>query len=354
MQNTFVNKLLNAKLPCFFGKKLYSVEKYQDCFFVFNFENTCEMLFFSLKKPFIFLDIISKNDLSFFPKFEQSSILKKAQNQAFKGFEYDDIKKQIFIIFEPCVITIEFEDHGKVFLEQKKIPHSHQINKEVFNLEEMQYLKHVKDQLYLYFSKRSRSYEKKIKNTLSKLVLELYSLDEKIEFLNTKLQFIFENQQFWEMKDQDLQENKNKFGISRQQTVGEALNKSYKELKKLNRSKVKLPLVIQEYEKKLDTPQSSKFIVKKVNSEKKEKAFCRIFYTSLNETIWVGRNAKENDAITFKFSNGNDFWFHIQDYPGAHVVIHHPSPSEEAIKKARLLAKYFSKAKDEENSRTAD
>jgi predicted ribosome quality control (RQC) complex YloA/Tae2 family protein len=37
--------------------------------------------------------------------------------------------------------------------------------------------------------------------------------------------------------------------------------------------------------------------------------------------IRVGRNARDNDRLTFKESRGNDLWIHTADCPGSHVVI---------------------------------
>lgn len=37
--------------------------------------------------------------------------------------------------------------------------------------------------------------------------------------------------------------------------------------------------------------------------------------------ILVGRNDKQNDRITFTLAKGNDYWLHVSDRPGSHVVI---------------------------------
>ncbi|MHB1203364.1 MAG: NFACT RNA binding domain-containing protein [Acidithiobacillus sp.] len=41
------------------------------------------------------------------------------------------------------------------------------------------------------------------------------------------------------------------------------------------------------------------------------------------ELLW-GRNAKENDRLTFRVANPWDLWFHVQDLPGSHVLLRRP------------------------------
>lgn len=47
----------------------------------------------------------------------------------------------------------------------------------------------------------------------------------------------------------------------------------------------------------------------------------RVFETAGGLEVRVGRTAKDNDALTFKHSNGNDLWLHTADAPGSHVVL---------------------------------
>jgi predicted ribosome quality control (RQC) complex YloA/Tae2 family protein len=39
---------------------------------------------------------------------------------------------------------------------------------------------------------------------------------------------------------------------------------------------------------------------------------------------FAGKDARGNDAVTFRVGRGNDFWFHAADYPGSHVVVRNP------------------------------
>ncbi len=70
-------------------------------------------------------------------------------------------------------------------------------------------------------------------------------------------------------------------------------------------------------------------------------------------SIWVGKNNRQNDVLTFKNSRRTDLWLHTQDYAGAHVILE-LSPSIESIEdvstnsleEAAILAAYFSQSKE--------
>lgn len=77
-------------------------------------------------------------------------------------------------------------------------------------------------------------------------------------------------------------------------------------------------------------------------------AIYKEFVSSSGLKIWVGKNAKANDRLTFQLANGRDWWLHITGCPGSHVVIRtgkEEEPDPETIKDAMQLALYFSKAR---------
>ena len=37
--------------------------------------------------------------------------------------------------------------------------------------------------------------------------------------------------------------------------------------------------------------------------------------------MYVGKNNYQNENLTFKIANGNDWWFHAKDIPGSHVIV---------------------------------
>ncbi len=64
--------------------------------------------------------------------------------------------------------------------------------------------------------------------------------------------------------------------------------------------------------------------------------------------IWVGKNAKANDRLTFQLANGRDWWLHAKGYAGSHVIIRlgkTQEPDRETLKDAMQLALHYSKAR---------
>ena len=47
--------------------------------------------------------------------------------------------------------------------------------------------------------------------------------------------------------------------------------------------------------------------------------------------ISFGKNAKQNDMLTFRKSNKDDVFFHVKDSKGAHVVVHNQMPDNDTI-----------------------
>ena len=65
--------------------------------------------------------------------------------------------------------------------------------------------------------------------------------------------------------------------------------------------------------------------------------------------IIVGRNARQNEKVTFDIANAEDLWLHARGAPGAHVVIRSGGQkvSEETMLIAAQLAAYHSKMEGE-------
>jgi predicted ribosome quality control (RQC) complex YloA/Tae2 family protein len=76
-----------------------------------------------------------------------------------------------------------------------------------------------------------------------------------------------------------------------------------------------------------------------------------IEYFSANGTpIWVGRNAKANEQLTFQLARGRDWWLHVSGCPGSHVIIRYANdqpPDQETLEDAMQLALYHSKARNQ-------
>ncbi len=63
-------------------------------------------------------------------------------------------------------------------------------------------------------------------------------------------------------------------------------------------------------------------------------------------TIYIGKNNRQNEEITFKISRKDDIWFHIKDLPGSHVLLKSNSINDELIKYSAQIAAYYSKGKN--------
>jgi len=65
--------------------------------------------------------------------------------------------------------------------------------------------------------------------------------------------------------------------------------------------------------------------------------------------ILVGRNARQNEQVTFQLAHPADLWLHVRGAPGAHVVVRSGGrPVEETdLQRAAQLAAYHSSLRDE-------
>jgi predicted ribosome quality control (RQC) complex YloA/Tae2 family protein len=93
------------------------------------------------------------------------------------------------------------------------------------------------------------------------------------------------------------------------------------------------------------------FIGSQGNAESTSRPFRRY---SLGEgfEVWVGRNAKENDQLTFGHARKYDIWMHARGVAGSHTLLRPPGrstkPGTAIIEAAASVAAYFSKARGSE------
>lgn len=61
-------------------------------------------------------------------------------------------------------------------------------------------------------------------------------------------------------------------------------------------------------------------------------------------SVLVGRNNRQNDAVTFRLSRARDLWLHVKNMPGSHVLIRaeHREVPDEVVLAAAQLAAYYS------------
>jgi predicted ribosome quality control (RQC) complex YloA/Tae2 family protein len=65
--------------------------------------------------------------------------------------------------------------------------------------------------------------------------------------------------------------------------------------------------------------------------------------------VYVGRNAHQNEEVTFTRAGPDDVWLHARGVPGAHVVVKcgKQDVPEQVVQQAAQLAAYYSSARDE-------
>ncbi len=93
--------------------------------------------------------------------------------------------------------------------------------------------------------------------------------------------------------------------------------------------------------------------IRRKGGAKKEKITSRPFHyvSSDGFHVYVGKNNFQNDALTFKFATGNDWWFHAKKIPGSHVVVKLGNAQElpdRTFEEAARLAAYYSKGREQE------
>lgn len=62
--------------------------------------------------------------------------------------------------------------------------------------------------------------------------------------------------------------------------------------------------------------------------------------------IWIGRNSRQNEMVTFDKGGSEDLWLHARDVPGAHVIVKfdgRPIPESVAERAAQIAAYYSTK-----------
>ncbi len=95
----------------------------------------------------------------------------------------------------------------------------------------------------------------------------------------------------------------------------------------------------------------SGYVKKKNDSKKKNtnmaKSLPLHYVTKDGFHIYVGKNNLQNEYITFKLANGNDWWFHAKKIPGSHVIVKTEGKAlpDTVYEDAARLAAFYSKAK---------
>ncbi len=74
------------------------------------------------------------------------------------------------------------------------------------------------------------------------------------------------------------------------------------------------------------------------------------FVSSDEISIFVGKNNRQNDALTLQTARSDNLWLHVKNMPGSHVIVDFSGePPESTLREAAMLAAYFSQAKTSSN-----
>lgn len=80
------------------------------------------------------------------------------------------------------------------------------------------------------------------------------------------------------------------------------------------------------------------------NKKKVEKVYKPLQYKLDEVIISVGENNLQNEYLTFKIAHKNHYYFHVQQFHGAHVIVHSDILNESLIRHAANLAALHSEA----------
>ncbi|MDD3171206.1 MAG: NFACT RNA binding domain-containing protein, partial [Bacilli bacterium] len=66
-------------------------------------------------------------------------------------------------------------------------------------------------------------------------------------------------------------------------------------------------------------------------------------------TILVGKNNVQNNYLTHKLANKNDYFFHVQGSPGSHTILKYDMITDDGLHLAAKIAAYYSKSRFSSN-----
>ena len=71
-----------------------------------------------------------------------------------------------------------------------------------------------------------------------------------------------------------------------------------------------------------------------------------VYRTPRGDTIYIGQNGVENDAVTFDIAGPDDEWLHARGVPGGHVIVRWAGDEDETVlERAAALAAWYSSAR---------
>lgn len=91
--------------------------------------------------------------------------------------------------------------------------------------------------------------------------------------------------------------------------------------------------------------------MKNYSQKKNQRPAVMKFLTDGGCTVYCGRNNTQNDYITTKLADKYDWWFHVKNAPGSHVIMlpTDSEPTECDFTQAAQIAAYYSKVSEGKN-----
>jgi len=111
--------------------------------------------------------------------------------------------------------------------------------------------------------------------------------------------------------------------------------------------KIESPEELEKFSESVRMPQAPLPEKRKPPQEKRQPY--HIYHSAKGLPIFVGRTAKDNEDLTFRFAQGNDWWLHVHGVAGSHVILRAEKgkdPDSVSIQDACQLAIYHSKARN--------
>ena len=66
-------------------------------------------------------------------------------------------------------------------------------------------------------------------------------------------------------------------------------------------------------------------------------------------SVYAGKSDRDNDLLSLKDADQNDWWFHVRGMPGSHVILKAfkgEKPGRDVLESAASIAAYHSKARN--------
>jgi len=154
-----------------------------------------------------------------------------------------------------------------------------------------------------------------------------------------------------------------KITVNEQLTLKENAQNFYKKYTKIKKRTEKNEEILESYKQKLRYYEDILYFaenavnindLKEIKSElqasvkhKTEKEKTAVNELEINGfRVFIGKNNKQNDYIVSKLAKDDDYWFHVQNSTGSHVLLKCTDPDNKLIYECAKLAKEFSSAKN--------